>query len=301
MNLLSGFRWSYSKLDVACSCPFAFKKIYLDHCKEAENPFAQVGTLCHDLLAQYELGKLASYDLLPLFAKRAQKEVTAEWPVFPLDLADRTFAKISAYFRRFSGFKFRRILLVEEKIVGTVSGRPFSGVLDLVAEDEQGRIVIVDHKSSGMSEYRGRRLRHHARQLFLYAHLLRQRFLLETDAVVFNLFKEGEWIEIPWTKAAEEEAISWATGIMAAVEGLVSCYFGKLPEPAQRIQELLIGGKSTTTIKKTLHLSARRMRRYLLEMDELAQLVCGMKEPSGDYGCRNICSARLHCDEGGDP
>lgn len=300
MNLLNGFRWSYSKLDAACSCPFAFKKIYLDHCKEAENPFAQVGTLCHDLLAKVELGNIAAYDLLPLFEKRVKKEVTAEWPAFPLDLADRTFAQISAYFRKFSGFKFRRILLVEEKIIGTVAGRPFSGVLDLVAEDEQGRIVIIDHKSSGMSGYRGRRLRHHARQLFLYAHLLRQRFFLETDAVVFNLFKENEWIELSWTKAAEEEAISWAAGIMVALEEMVDCYGRKLSEKAQQIQRLLIGGKTLPSIRKTVGMSKGRFQRTLLEMDELAQIVCGMKESSGDYGCRNICSARLYCDEGSD-
>ncbi len=300
MNLLEGFRWSYSKLDVACSCPFAFKKLYLDHCEEAKNPFAQVGTLCHDLLAQYELGKIAAYDLLPLFEKRAAKEISAEWPAFPLDLTERTFAKIRNYFRRFSGFKFRRILLVEEKIVGTVAGRPFSGVLDLVAEDKQGRIIIVDHKSSGMTEYRGRRLAYHARQLFLYAHLLRQHFFIGTDAVVFNLFKEGQWIEIPWTAAAEEDAISWAAGIMAATEGLVNCYSRKLSEKEQQIQRLLIGGRRLPSIRKTMKMTKPRLQRAMLEMDELAQIVCGMKESSGDYGCRNICSARLHCDEGGD-
>lgn len=300
MSLLTGFRWSYSKLDVACSCPFAFKKVYLDHCEEAENPFAQVGTLCHDLLAQYEQDKLAAYDLLPAFEKRVKKEVTAAWPAYPADLSDRTMHKIRSYLRSFRGFTFRRILMVEEKLIGTVAERPFSGVLDLVVEDEQGRIVIIDHKSSGMNEYRGKRLSHHARQLFLYAHLLRQRHFIETDAVVFNLFKEGQWIEIPWTAEAETEAVRWAEETMTDLEDTVDAYFSKLTDIQQQIQRMQLAGQPMTAIRKALHLSKKKLQRYLMEMDETAIIICGKKEPAGGYGCQHICSARNCCEEGGE-
>ena len=270
MSLLAGFRWSFSKLEVAASCPFAFKKIYLDGAKPVANPFAQLGSLCHDLLARFEQGELAVYDLLPAFAKRYPKEVNAEWPAFPLNLEERTCLRISDYFRTFSGFPFRRILMVEEKLIGTLCGRPFSGIIDLLVEGQDGRIILVDHKTSSISEYRGRKLQHHKRQLLLYAHLLRQCCHIQVDAIAFNLIKEGQWLEFPWSELEESCAVSWALGIMGAVEGLAAVYYEQLAPVKQQLQNLMMQGRSSRSIRTELHLSPRRMKRYLLEMDELA-------------------------------
>lgn len=299
MSLMNGFRWSFSKLETAASCPFAFKKLYLDHKKPEPNPFAQLGTLCHDLLAAYTNGRLAAFDLLPCFEKRYPREVTAQWPAFPVALEDRTREKVAFYFRHFSSLPFTRFLMVEEKLIGSVAGHPFSGILDLVAETSDGRIVIVDHKSSGMSEYRGRRLAHHLRQLFLYAHLLKQCCSIQTDAVAFNLFKEGQWIELPWSQRQEDEAISWAAGMTAAMESLICAYFQKLTLQQQSLQQLLLQKLPAKEIRTQLHLSPCRLNRLMREMDEVALMVLGQKETSGDYGCQHICSARSYCDEGG--
>lgn len=299
MNLLSGFRWSYSKLDTAAACPFAFKQIYLNHVPDAENPFAQVGTLCHDLLASHALGNLASYEMLPAFRKRYSKEVTAPWPPFPLHIEERTYEKLCVFFRSFSGFSFPHILMVEKKLIGTVAGRPFSGILDLVAQDHEGRVIIIDHKSGGISEYRGRKLVHHKKQLFLYAHLLRQCCGLEADALVFHLIKEGQWIELPWTELEESDAVSWASSIMGAVEGSADSYFANLTALQQKIQLLQMAQRSSSAIRKELHLSPGRLRRLMLEMNEAALATFGCKEPVGDFWCQYICSARMHCEEGG--
>ena len=299
MSLLAGFRWSFSKLEVAASCPFAFKKIYLDGAKPAANPFAQLGSLCHDLLARFEQGELAVYDLLPAFEKRYRKEVNAEWPAFPLNLEERTCLRISDYFRTFSGFPFRRILMVEEKLIGTLCGRPFSGIIDLLAEDQDGRIILVDHKTSSISEYRGRKLQHHKRQLLLYVHLLRQCCHIQVDAIAFNLIKEGQWLEFTWTELEESCAVSWALGIMGAVEGLAAVYYEQLAPVKQQLQKLMMQGRSSRSIRTELHLSPRRMKRYLLEMDELALIYLEQKASAGDFGCQHICSARSQCEEGG--
>lgn len=299
MSLLAGFRWSFSKLEVAASCPFAFKKIHLDGAKPAANPFAQLGSLCHDLLARFEQGELAVYDLLPAFEKRYRKEVNAEWPAFPLNLEERTCLRISDYFRTFSGFPFRRILMVEEKLIGTLCGRPFSGIIDLLVEDQDGRIILVDHKTSSISEYRGRKLQHHKRQLLLYVHLLRQCCHIQVDAIAFNLIKEGQWLEFTWTELEESCAVSWALGIMGAVEGLAAVYYEQLAPVKQQLQKLMMQGRSSRSIRTELHLSPRRMKRYLLEMDELALIYLEQKASAGDFGCQHICSARSQCEEGG--
>lgn len=299
MSILEGFRWSFSKLEVAASCPFAFKKIYMDGVKPAANPFAQLGSLCHDLLARYVKGELAIYDLFPAFTKRYPKEVVSEWPAFPLNLEERAYLRIADYFRTFSGFSFRRILMVEEKLIGTLCDRPFSGILDLLVEDQDGRIVLIDHKTSSISEYRGRKLQHHKRQLLLYAHLLRQCCHIQVDAIAFNLIKEGQWLEFTWSELEESCAVSWALGIMGAVEGLADVYYERLTPIKQKLQELLIQGRSSKSIRTELNLSPRKMKRYMLEMDELSLLFLEQKRTAGDFYCQHICSARSYCDEGG--
>ena len=86
---------------------------------------------------------------------------------------------------------------------------------------------------------------------------------------------------------------------MAVSEQLVSSYCKKLSYSQQNLQTLLSKQLSDKEIRRQLHLSPRRMNRLMLEMDELAFMVLGQKEPAGDYGCQNICSARSYCEEGG--
>lgn len=301
MNILRDFRWSFSKLEVASSCPFAFKKIYMDAMTPDKNAFAQLGSLCHDLLARYAVGKLATYDLLSAFVKRYPKEVKSEWPSFPQNLEERTYQRIADYFCTFNGFPFRRILMVEKKLIGTLCGRPFSGILDLLVEDQDGKLVIVDHKTSGISEYRGRKLQHHKRQLLLYAYLLRQCCHIQVDAIAFNLIKEGQWLEFSWSEMEESCAVSWALGIMGAIEGLANVYYEHLTPIKQRLQAFLMQGHSPKSIRAELKLSPRKMKRYLLEMDELALMFLEQKRTAGDFYCQHICSARSCCDEGGAP
>lgn len=300
-ELMTGFRWSFSKLDAANSCLFGFKKTHIDHQPPAENAFAQIGTLCHELLEDYALGKKAVYDLLPAFEKGYRKQITAVWPPYPSGLAEKTHAKIADYFRSFRGFNVNEVKMAEKKLVGTLAGRPYSGILDLVATDAHNKLLIIDHKSSGLSEYRGQKLEQHKMQLLLYAALLRQQTGQQADVLAFNLFKEGVWIRFPWSQEDEDLAIEWAEAIMKNTEHQMDAYFSSLTPPQQSLQRLLLVGHTPVQARRALNLSSTRYRRMMLEMDEAALIFLGHKEPAGDYGCQFICSARNCCEEGGSP
>ena len=86
---------------------------------------------------------------------------------------------------------------------------------------------------------------------------------------------------------------------MGAVEGLAAVYYEQLAPVKQQLQNLMMQGRSSRSIRTELHLSPRRMKRYLLEMDELALIYLEQKASAGDFGCQHICSARSQCEEGG--
>lgn len=300
-HLLTGFRWSFSKLETASNCLYGFKRTYLDGIPDAENPFAQTGTLCHALLESFERGQREVYELLPAFQKAFPLSVTAAWPVYPRALKEKTYEKLCRYFRGFQGFDLPTTLMVEKKLVGEIAGRTFSGILDLVARDAEGRLVIIDHKSGGLTEYRGERLAHHQRQLLLYAALLRQTVGQQAAELAFNMIREGVWIRFPWTQSAEDEALRWAENVMKDAERKLNAYDKALSPMQRTIQKRLMERAQPAGIRRELKLTPRQYRRELLEMDEAAQIICGIKEHPGDYGCQHICSARKVCEEGGAP
>lgn len=299
LNLLEGFRWSYSKLETAESCPFAFKKLYIDHVSPAENPFAQMGNLCHELLAGFALKKNAVYDLLPAFQSGFRQCVTAPWPPYPAGMEQRNYEKLCSYFRQFQGLGKTDILLVEQKLIGALAGRPFSGILDLVLLDEMGRLCIIDYKTSGMSAYSGKHLERHKHQLFLYACLYEQTYGKRPDRLCFDMIKEDRQLSFPWDAAQQEQSLQWADAVMCRTEKRMERYFESLLPEQQHIQRMLCKGFSASQCRKELGLSKRTIQRMLMEIDETALAICGQREPSGGFGCQYICSARQVCDEGG--
>ena len=243
---------------------------------------------------------MASYELLPAFEAGFRRRVKAPWPPWPNDLEKRAREKIGAYFSAFQGFGAYEVLAVEQKLITEIAGRPFSGIPDLVLRNEEGRLCIVDHKSSGIQSYRGKQLERHKRQLYLYAHLYSQCFGFNIDDLAFNLFKEGRWIRFPNTRMDQEATLSWVASAMSHTESLLERYFQFLTPLEQRLQLALLSGKSIRQISNELGLSRRRCQMMLLDMDEAALAICGRKESPGGFGCRHICSARNCCEEGKD-
>lgn len=296
-GILEGFRWSYSKLDIAAECPYSFKKIYLDHLPPAENAFAQTGSLCHQLLADYALRKRESFELLPAF-EQAFRRVKAPWPPYPAGVQLRTHDKLCRYFRGFRGFGEAEVLAVEEKLIWTIAGRPFSGILDLVLRDRDGSLCVVDHKTGSLSEFQGQRLERHKMQPLLYSFLYSQCHGGTVDWLVFNLCKEDRWLTYRWTAFQERQALSWTASVMDLTEGLMNRYYRFLTPLQQKLQLALIKGDSLMQARRRLRLSSRRLQYLMMEMDETAMALCGQRERPGGFGCRFICSARDYCDDG---
>lgn len=113
------------------------------------------------------------------------------------------------YLKNFSGYDDRKILGVEEKFDLGIDDWIFNGVIDLVYEDKNGKLVIQDYKSK--SSFKNKKEQaEYARQLYLYALHVKNKYGKYPDLLQFCMFRKNTVIEIPFDENSLEEAVGWA-------------------------------------------------------------------------------------------
>jgi hypothetical protein len=217
--LFDDWVWSYSRLQSFCQCPWGFAQRYLYGAPSEPNFYSAYGSLIHGLYERWYKGKIRQEQLIPEFVSGF------------IHLPDIEPERRSQYL--LSGLScFGREIDTPEKIVGverrvrfTVGGYRFQGIIDLMYEQDGG-IVILDHKSHSLQPRSGRKkptvkdreLDEYLRQLYLYAHAVRQLKLGEVKKLVFNCFRTGVVIEEPHSAAAELDAVNWAVDTIRQIE-----------------------------------------------------------------------------------
>lgn len=122
-----------------------------------------------------------------------------------------------AYFESFSGFGDFEILAVEEKFELDIEGYRFVGIADLVLRDpSDGGIIVIDHKSKSMSSMK-KELDTYRRQLYTYAAFVRQKFGVYPKKVMFNMFREGSFIEEDFDAAMFASTMEWIVDTIDAI------------------------------------------------------------------------------------
>lgn len=113
------------------------------------------------------------------------------------------------YFESFSGFGDYEVLTVEEKFELDIEGYRFVGIADLVLRDPQdGGIIVIDHKSKSMSSMK-KELDTYRKQLYTYAAFVKQKFGVFPKKVMFNMFREGTFIEEIFDPAMYQHTMNW--------------------------------------------------------------------------------------------
>jgi len=113
------------------------------------------------------------------------------------------------FLQNFPGYNDIKILGTETKFEYPVDDWIFNGIMDLAFEDKDGRLVIDDYKSkSGFASKKEQA--EYARQLYLYAPYIKQKYGRYPDILRFTMFRKEQIIDIPFTLDGLNEAISWA-------------------------------------------------------------------------------------------
>lgn len=186
------------------------------------NAFAEYGGFVHEILEDYANGKLAEYELLDKYIEEFDVSVTVDFPPNNFaDLRESYYNGGYAYFENFDGFDYlvsnAKILGVEEEFVVDFGDFKLKGFIDLILEDENGDIIIVDHKSKKEIKTKADK-RKYGRQLFLYSKYVKSKYGKFPKELIFNMFRGGTTLRLSFNEADYEEAIEWARKQVATIE-----------------------------------------------------------------------------------
>jgi len=212
--LIEDMTWSYSRLSSFETCPYAWYIRYI--LEEEEEPmfYASYGSFIHRLIERYYSGELTKEEMPTAFLLGFSSEVQGERP--PQSTVVKYINAGREYMENFQPFQFEK-RDVEEEIHFDVNGAKFVAFVDYIGERD-GKLAIIDNKSRDLKPRSHRKtptvkdqeLDAMLRQLYLYAHGVKQKYGELPSLLCFNCFKNQQFIEEPFNQEAYEETLDWA-------------------------------------------------------------------------------------------
>ena len=226
--LLDTMTWSFSRLNSFYNCPYEWKLRYID-CNKSENGFfGEYGSLIHKILEKYEKGELSLFELNDYYEEHFSENVPHDAPPNKyVDIKQSYYEKGLDYFNNIDlDLDKYEVLGVEKEVRFQIAGKDFVGYIDLLLkEKETGKIIILDHKSASIkilkngkvSKSDQEHVREFIRQLCLYAIPIIEEYG-HVDELWWNLFKDKNWLKMPFNKGDYDEAIKWAEDTLTLIE-----------------------------------------------------------------------------------
>jgi RecB family exonuclease len=217
--LIKDMTWSYSRIKAFNDCPYRW---YLKYIRYPRNKgkdlfFSNYGIFMHELLEAYNKGEKTAAQIKTEYLRDFRTRVNVRAPseaIFKNYFMDglQYLSNISP-----SGNK---ILSIENKAEFEICSMPFVAYIDLLEEEESGRILLIDNKSRVLKPRSTRKkptrmdeeLDTYLMQLYLYSHYVFIRYGKYPDRLCFNCFRKSLFIEEPFKQEAYDNAISWFLG-----------------------------------------------------------------------------------------
>ena len=224
--MLDNMTFSFSRLTCFDRCPYNFYLQYIKKVSQTQNAFAEYGTFCHDLHERYFNGELMIFELLSEYEDKFTQNVLHDFPPNKyVDLAQTYFEGGREYFSKFDGLPQYKIIEAERKVEFKIDKYPFVGYIDLIAEDKNGDIHIIDHKSKDLSKPQKKKWENvETRRTTEFYEYLRQLYiycipLIEQDKIIpkylsFNCFRKSKYIQVEFDMEDYLESKAWALNVI---------------------------------------------------------------------------------------
>ena len=144
---IEAMEWSYSRLSAFEDCPYLWFQRYICEIPGQSKFFAQYGSLMHSILQQYLTGALRKDELVSYFLSHFVTDISDKAPSHKLHM---NYLEQGRQYLKTLSFPARKVIKVEDKMMFQFAGHPFIGFLDLLSEDEHGKLYITDHKSRAL-------------------------------------------------------------------------------------------------------------------------------------------------------
>lgn len=223
--------WSFSRINSFHTCKYMWYLTYIEKLKGEQNGHAEAGTLMHELMEDLANNNCYLWDLVDEWKSRFDQEVKSKFMYNKyVNLKDKAFDSGVTFLESFEGFdRFGKVISVEEKVETTlhdnVNGKDykFIGYIDLLLQGEDGKYIVLDHKSkSGFKKGKVKgslvdEQHDYARQLYCYAKFVKEKYGEYPKELVFNMFNKQEFIHIDFSEDDYTEAIDWCCSVIRGI------------------------------------------------------------------------------------
>jgi CRISPR/Cas system-associated exonuclease Cas4 (RecB family) len=210
--------WSFSRINSFFEgCKYAWKQIYLDENRGEDNCFGLYGSFMHEILEKYYKGELEIFELSQYYEENFTEKVYERFPPNKYtNLRDKYFSAGLEFFNNFEDFNYK-IVGVEKEVNFYVEEYKFKGFIDLLAQDENGDLIIIDHKTK--SKFKNKKeLKEYLKQLYLYSIPVYEEYKKYPSKLIFNMAKAGEIIEENFNINDFEATKKWAVDTIHIIE-----------------------------------------------------------------------------------
>lgn len=208
---MSDVRLSYSKLCTYEECPRAYYLENIVNKEEVQNAYAQYGSLIHDFIDRVNKKIITPKEALEEYQDVYDLAVTCEFPSTTKNASDNYYLAGYDYLSELEEvMPGSKILMSEQKHVIELYGVKFSGILDMVVELPDGRMAIVDHKSTSEKYFYGKKGDDKFRQLYIYAEFLKRVTGFLPDVLIFNCFRDKKIVQRDFGYHEYLAVMSWA-------------------------------------------------------------------------------------------
>lgn len=223
--------WSFSRLSTFNQCKYEFYLKYIlndeSEYQSEGNYYAEVGSFVHGILEKIFTGKLDVEDAPNYYMNHFDEEVCYKTKQ---EQMDKAYEDCANYFSELDLSRLEQydVLGVEKKIQTEIEGYPLIGFIDLLLKDKTtGELVLVDHKSgkSPISKKTGKPLKAqeasfdgYKKQLYLYSKAVIDEYGKPPKWLVWNHFREGMIVKIPFEQKEYESALKWMVNTVRSIE-----------------------------------------------------------------------------------
>ena len=220
--------WSFSRVNAASKCRYAWYKSYVEEEEGLPNAYAQFGTLCHETIEKYLKGELDLFTVSQYYQDHYSDIVTCDFPANKyVDLGQKTYEQGLDYFNNLN-FDFDRyeVLGVEQELNFKVGKYPFHGFADAIYKDkETGEIILRDQKTSSFKYLKNGDVsskdREHFKEFryqeYLYCIPLIEKYG-KVDWLSWNMIRDQREIKIPFDEKEFEEVKKWCIDTIQDLE-----------------------------------------------------------------------------------
>ena len=229
-EILQNMKYSYSSVSGFFQCKLAFVYNYFYRVQRAENIFAQIGTVSHEVMEEYMAGNIEVFELEQYFRDKYAEKVTCSAPsMLGQKFEESTIEKMTKFF---STTDFDResyeILCMENKYEHVLDGDIKLVVKPdlIVRRKTDGKVILYDYKTSS---YKKDSHAGYAKQCSLYKAIFEIVTGIHVDEMKILYFKEtvkprgkpliyGRFIDLEYNENILEQFISDVKAIRAEKE-----------------------------------------------------------------------------------